>query len=90
MRLLLWLTGNVLLLVASLLAMRITLTALGQPAATPWLGEIMESTSVLVPRLGLASIATPYRGILDLNAGVALGAVCGCEWITAISRRFVR
>ena len=50
----------------------------------------MAYTTAVVPRLGFGSIATPYRGILDLNVGASLGAVVACEWVTTFTRTFVR
>ena len=73
-----------------LLATRVAFAFFGNVGQPAWISQLMAYTTAVVPRLGLGSIATPYRGILDLNVGTTLGAVVACEWVTTFTRRFVR
>jgi hypothetical protein len=89
-RLLLAVAANGLLVLAGVLAVRVIVGSLGNFAMAGWATQVMRSTAILVPRLGLGSIVTPYRGMIDLNAGAMLAAVIVCEWVMTFSRRFVR
>jgi hypothetical protein len=89
-RLLLGVAANVLLVLAGVLAARVIVGAFGNVQFAGWAPQVMRSTAILVPKLGLGNIVTPYRGMLDLNAGAMLAAVVVCEWVMTFSRRFVR
>ncbi len=81
--------ANAFLVLAGFLATRVAFAFFGNLAQPAWMSQVMAYTTALVPRFGLARIATPYRGILDLNVGASLGAVVACEWVTTFTRRFV-
>ena len=89
-RLLLGVAANVLLVLAGVLAARVIVGAFGNVQFAGLTTQVMRSTAILVPKLGLGSIVTPYRGMLKLNAGAMLAAVVVCEWVMTFSRRFVR
>ena len=89
-RLLLGVAANVLLVLAGVLAARVIVGAFGNVQFAGLTTQVMRSTAILVPKLGLGSIVTPYRGMLDLHAGAMLAAVVVCESVMTFSRRFVR
>ncbi len=89
-RRLLGVAANALLVLAGVLAARGAVDAFGNVQFAGLTTQVMQSTAILVPKLGLGAIVTPYRGMLDLNAGAMLAAVVVCEWVMTFSRRFVR
>jgi hypothetical protein len=89
-RLLLGVAANVLLVLAGVLAARVIVGAFGNVQFAGLTTQVMRSTAILVWKLGLGSIVTPYRGMLEFNAGAMLAAVVVCEWVMTFSRRFVR
>jgi hypothetical protein len=89
-RLLLTAVMNLLLVVGGLLVTRIVLAFFGHLAAAGWATEIMKLTAPLVPAFGLGRVVSPYRGAFDLDAGAALAAVLGFEWVAAVVRRSFR
>lgn len=90
LKLLLTVVMNLLLFVAALLLARIVIEFFGRVGAYPLAVRFMELTSPLVPSLDLGSIATPYRGVFDYDAGATLVGVLAAEWVAALLRRFVR
>lgn len=87
-RLLLTVVMNALLIVAGLLVARIVIGFFGRLGADPWATQLIGLTAPLVPKLGLGTMVTPYRGIFDFNAGAALAGSLALEWVVALLRRF--
>lgn len=78
---------DVLFLIALALLVRLFMSFFQPLRATALYGPLVGLTDPLVLPLGIARIATPFRGFFEVNAAVTILAILVVEYLLAVVRR---